>query len=214
MTEITRSQFEQALERYRDRGQHLGGDATRIAQDFASFAISNGWSAESQVAASSVYEGIRQNGPSGVTEMPTPEQDNLTIERANELMRSNPDEYWRNTELRELALEALERQAAPQATSVGPAPTDTELERRAGQKDVARFEQMMRERPGEYWSSPQNQAAYRSAIERANLAEPEAPAPIAPAQTPVAPAPTAPAAEPAPAAPAPPPLPIAQGATT
>jgi hypothetical protein len=53
-----------------------------------------------------------------------------------------------------------------------------EIERRVVHQDMARFERMMRT-PWRYQSSPQHQAAYRDAIERAN-AEPSPPeAPVA-----------------------------------
>lgn len=67
-------------------------------------------------------------------------------------------------------------------------------------KDVTRFEEMMRKEPAEYWR-PENQTAYREALER-SIAVPEAvaaapaPAPTAPAQTTLAPVPAAPASAP------------------
>jgi hypothetical protein len=76
---------------------------------------------------------------------------------------------------------------------------DVEIERRIGQQDAARYEKMMRERPQEYWSSPQHQSAYLSALERANAVPP----PIQAAAPAPAPAEAAPAAAPAAAAPAP-----------
>jgi hypothetical protein len=202
---LSHQQFLDALTWYRDNVRP-GMDATELSASFHDFATARAWPVEQLVAATSVYETIQQSGPESVIGTPTPEEDKATIAKANELLAKDYSAYAADEQLQELMLEALERQqAAPPATSVGPAPSDVEIEGRMGQKDVDRFEQMMRERPGEYWSSPQNQAAYRSAIERANLAEPEVSTPVAPA------APTAPAAEPAATAPAPPPLPIVQG---
>jgi hypothetical protein len=71
-------------------------------------------------------------------------------------------------------------------------------ERGAALKDVAKYEQMMREAPGEYWR-PENQAAYREALERSIVEAPAAPADGGPAAVPAAapPAATPPLAQPA-----------------
>jgi hypothetical protein len=74
-------------------------------------------------------------------------------------------------------------------------------EREAGQRDAAKYERMMRENPSEYWR-PENQAAYRQALERSLVEVPVMPAaepPAAPSPEPASPAPAA-------AAPAPPPI--------
>jgi hypothetical protein len=205
---LSHKQFLEALAWYQERVRP-GMDPTALSASFHDFAAEKGWSPEHLVAANSVYGAIEQGGPQSVITTPTPEEDQVTLAKANELLAKDSAAYFADEELQELMLEALERQqSAPQATSVGSAPTDTEIERRMGQKDVEKFEEMMRKRPSEYWSSAQNQAAYRSAIERANFAEPEVSTPvapaIAPAPTPVAPAaPMAAAAEPAPAVAAP-----------
>jgi hypothetical protein len=211
---LNRAQFTQALEWYRDQVRP-GLDENALHESFHEFAANKGWDVAQIVGAQSIHAAVRDQGPDAITVTPTADEDRATIERANELMRTKPEEYWRNTELQELSFEATERQqAAPQATSVGPAPTDTEIERRMGQRDVEKFERMMREQPREWWGSPKHQADYRAALERANLAEPEGPAPVAPAPPPGVPAvPSVPAAEPAPAAAAPTPVPIVQGAT-
>jgi hypothetical protein len=80
--------------------------------------------------------------------------------------------------------------------------------RSEAKKDVARFEKMMRENPNEYWR-PENQQAYRQAIERS--LGPQAPAPqdqtaadevrAAIAGTPAAPAPAPAAGQPGTVAP-------------
>jgi hypothetical protein len=177
---LTRAQFTQALEWFRDRGQHLGGDVARIAEDFAKFAGSAGWSAEAQVAAASVYEGIRQGGPEAVmAPPPTAQEDAATIAKANELLSKDAAAYFRDDELQERMFEALERQAAPQSgPALGPPLTDVEIEQKIGRQDMQKFERMMREEPQRYWGSPQLQEAYRDAIERATAA-PEAEAPAA-----------------------------------
>jgi hypothetical protein len=213
---LSHRQFLDALTWYRDNVR-AGMDATELSASFHDFATARAWPVENLIAAQGVHQAIQQSGPETVIATPTPEEDQATIAKANELLAKDSAAYFADEQLQELMIEALERQqAAPPATSVGPAPTDTEIERRMGQKDVDRFEQMMRERPQEYWASPRHQADYRAAIERANLAEPEVTAPVAPALAP-APAPVAaavpatPAVEPAPAAAEPVPIPIAQG---
>ena len=69
----------------------------------------------------------------------------------------------------------------------------SDAEREKGRQEAARFERMMRENPGEYWK-PENQEAYRQALERSIAV----PVPVAPA----APADGGPAALPATAPPA------------
>jgi hypothetical protein len=73
-------------------------------------------------------------------------------------------------------VEKLERQQAapPPEPALGPGLTDIEIEQRIGRQDMAKYERMMRERPGEYWASPSAQAAYRDAIDRATTAPPVA----------------------------------------
>ena len=192
---LSRAQFTQALEWYRDQVRP-GMDENSLSASFHEFATNKGWDVAQLVGAQSIYAAVRDHGPDAVTATPTAEEDEATIERANELMRTDAAAYWRDEELQELALEATERQqAAPQATTgLGPALSDIEIEQRIGRQDMARYEQMIREEPGKYWSSPEIQAAYRDAIDRATTS----PAPIAPAE------PAAPTTEPAsvPAAPA------------
>jgi hypothetical protein len=187
---LDHSQFLAALRWYADTGQHLGGDATRLAQSFGEFAQGAGWNATHIVAAQSVYNTIQEQGPAALTDAPTPERDKETIEFANELLRTKPDEYWSDTELQELQLEALERQqVAPAAASVV---DDYAIERQIAQRDMAKYETMMRERPAEYWRSTEAQEAYRNAIERSTMTPP---ANELPASVPVVePAPAAPAA--------------------
>jgi hypothetical protein len=56
------------------------------------------------------------------------------------------------------------------------APTDhAEIERRIARQDADKYERMMREEPGKYWSSPVAQEKYRDALER-SLAPPLVPA--------------------------------------
>jgi len=101
----------EALEWYRDHGQRLGADPARLGESFSEFAASKGWPAEHQDAAVSVYGLIRDQGPDAVmSPAPGLEEDAATIARASELLRTNPDAYWRDHELQEAQLEALERQ--------------------------------------------------------------------------------------------------------
>jgi hypothetical protein len=186
-------QLTEALAWYRDHVRP-GMDQTALAASFSEFATSKGWSIEQQFAASSVHDAIRDHGVAAVmAPVPTPDEDAATIAKANELLAKDSTAYFRDEELQEAMFEALERQAAPEGNPTAPpaAPSGDEIERRRGEQDVQKFERMMREAPGKYWSSPQLQAAYREAIERAN-AEP------APAEDPAA----VPAAVPAEAAPA------------
>jgi hypothetical protein len=55
----------------------------------------------------------------------------------------------------------------------------SDAEREKGRQEAARFERMMRENPGEYWK-PENQEAYRQALER-SIAVPVPAGPAAPA---------------------------------
>jgi hypothetical protein len=127
---------------------------------------------------------------------PTPAEDEEIIAKANALLAKDAAAYFADQELQEATFEALERQAAPEVTGTvpPPAPSGDEIERRIGRQDMQRYERMMRERPGEYWASPQHQAAYRDAIQRATAAPPEAFE--APATSPDAGGASAPAAEP------------------
>jgi hypothetical protein len=176
---LGRAQLTEALTWYRDHGQQLGGDATKLAESFSEFVLSKGWSAEHLVAATSVQAAIQERGPDAVIATPTPDEDRATIERATELLRKDADAYWRDTELQELQLEAIERQQA------APSPVAAEvdhyaIERQIAHRDMQKFETMMREEPQKYWASPEAQAAYRDAIERSTISAP----PAAPAEPP------------------------------
>jgi hypothetical protein len=197
---LDHSQFLAALRWYAEKGQHLGGDATRLAQSFGEFAQSAGWNATHIVAAQGVYNSIRGQGPATLTDAPSPERDQETIEYATKLLQTEPDRYWSDAELQELQLEAIERQqSAPQAPS---AVDHYAIERGIAQRDIAKFEAMMRD-PQEaqkYWRSPELQAQFRDAITRSTQEAPviEQPAPVS-APTESAPA-APPPAEPRPAA--------------
>jgi hypothetical protein len=174
-------------------------DESAAFASFSDFATNKGWDASQLVAAQSVYTAIQTQGPDAVmAPTPTPDEDKATIAKANELLAKDATAYWADADLQEAMFEALERQTGPQGgpdTAPRLAPSGDEIERRIGRQDMQKFETMMREEAQKYWGSPQLQAAYRDAIERANTAPPEA----HPASGVVESAP-APAAEPKPEA--------------
>jgi hypothetical protein len=137
---------------------------------------------------------IAEQGPAAVLATPSPEEDAATIARADELLRTNPDAYWRDQGLQELALEARERKLA--APPPEPGIDHGAIERRIAQQTVDRFAEMLRKEPAKYWASPELQRQHRDAIAAA-IREEAPPQPVA--QPAVAPSP--PAA--APAAPVP-----------
>jgi hypothetical protein len=191
---LSHEQFLDALGWYRDHGQHLGADPSKLAESFGEFASNKGWDAGHVAAATSVYDVIAEQGPAAVLATPSPDEDAATIARAAELLRTDPDAYWRDQGLQELALEARERQqAAPLAE---PGIDHDDIERRVAQQTVDRFAEMLRKEPGKYWSSPELQRQHRDAIAAATREE----APPQPVAQPAA-TPSPPAA--APAAPAP-----------
>jgi hypothetical protein len=198
---LSRAQLGQAMEWYKERGQHLGGDVAKLTESFGEFAVEKGWASQHLEAAVSVYGQISEQGPAAMlAPAPSPEEDAATVARADELLRTNPDAYWRDVELQESVLEARERQEA--APAAAPAVDDYAIERRIGQQDVDKFARMMREEPGKYWGSPELQRQHHDAI-AASIQE-------APANPPPAPAPAvAPAMQPIPVAASPPLVPDA-----
>jgi hypothetical protein len=114
-------------------------------ESFSEFAASKGWQAEHHDAAVSVYGMIRDQGPDAVMSLPpTPKEDAATIARASELLRTNPDAYWRDHDLQGAQLEALERrEAAPPAEPDRAAVAD-QIERQIAQRDVNKFAEMLR----------------------------------------------------------------------
>jgi hypothetical protein len=185
----------QALEWFRDRVRP-GMDQAKLAESFNEFAASKGWPAEQLTAAVAVYGAVRDQGPAAVmSPAPTSEEDTATIARADELLRTNSDAYWRDHDLHEAVLEARERQQAAPAPE--PSVDTHAIERRIAEGDVDKFARMMREEPGKYWSSPELQRQHHDAIE-ASIQE-------APASPPPAPVPAAaPVMQPVPVAASPP----------
>jgi hypothetical protein len=185
----------QALEWFRD-SVRPGMDEAKLTESFNEFAASKGWPAEQLTAAVAVYGAVRDQGPAAVlAPAPSPEEDVATIGRADELLRTNADAYWRDHDLHEAVLEARERQQAAPPPEPGIDPYA--IERRIAEGDVDKFARMMREEPGKYWGSPELQRQHHDAIE-ASLQE-------APASPPPAPVPAAaPAMQPGPVVASPP----------
>jgi hypothetical protein len=195
---VSRAQLSQAMEWYRDRGQHR--DIAKLTESFGEFAVSKGWAAEHLSTAVGIYGQIAEGGPNAaLAPAPSADEGAATIARADELLRTNPDGYWRDHELQEAVLEARERQEAAPAPVLDPlSPAGSEqIERRIAQQDVDKFAEMLRKDPGKYWSSPELQRqrhdAIAASIQEALAKPPPAPAPAA-----------APAAGPIPTIPSPP----------
>jgi hypothetical protein len=172
---LSHKHLTEAMEWYRDSSR-TGMNEDALLASFTEFATNRGWPTEQQAAASLVYDAIRDHGADGVmSPTPTPAEDQETLAKANALLAKDAAAYFADQELQEAMFEALERQAAPQSEppALGPPLTDAEIEQRIGRQDMQKFERMMRENPGQYWSSPAAQVAYRDAIERATAA-PEA----------------------------------------
>jgi hypothetical protein len=127
---------------------------------------------------------------------PSPGEDAATIARASELLRTNPDAYWRDHDLQEAQLEALERQEAAPPPEPDRAAVADRIERQIAQRDVDKFAEMLRKEPAKYWASPELQRQHRDAIAAATREE-APPQPVAPVVAP-SPAAAAPAAPPAP----------------
>jgi hypothetical protein len=183
---LSHAQLGQALDWYRDKGQHLGGDVAKLTESFGEFAVEKGWASQHLEAVVSVYGQIAEQGPAAMlAPAPSPEEDAAAIARADELLRTKPDEYWRDHELQEAVLEARERQEA--APAAAPVVDDYAIERRIAEQDVDKFARMLREEPGKYWGSPELQRQHHDAI-AASIQETPAtsPPPPAPAAAPVA----------------------------
>jgi hypothetical protein len=183
----------QALEWYKDHVRP-DMDETALAASFHEFSAARGWDAEKIAIASSVYNQIRDGGPTAVLAMPPAEEDAALIAKADELLRTNADAYFRDPDLQELALEARERQLA--APPPEPGIDHDAIERRVAQQKVDRFAAMLRQ-PAEaarYWASPELQDRHRRAI-AASIQEAPAAAPsvAAAAPSPAASAPAKPA---------------------
>jgi hypothetical protein len=194
---LSHQQFLDALGWYRDRGQHLGADPTKLAESFSEFATSKGWQADHLDAAVSVYDTIREAGPEVVLATPTAEEDAATIARASELLRTDAAAYWRDGDLQEAQLEALERQQAAPPPEPDRAAVGDQIERQIAQRNVDKFAEMLRKEPAKYWASPELQRQHHEAIAAAIRETPHpvlqpaaAPSPpVSPAAAPAAPAP-------------------------
>jgi hypothetical protein len=187
---LGQAQLTQALEWYKDHARP-GLDEAKLMESFNEFAAGKGWVTEQLDAALSVYGQIRDQGPAAVmTPAPSAGDDAATIARADELLRTNPDAYWRDHDLQEAVLEARERQQAapPPAPDPFSAAASERLERQIAQQTVDKFAEMLRKEPGKYWSSPELQRQHHDAI-AASIGEApgsEAPGVVAPPVQPAA----------------------------
>jgi hypothetical protein len=198
---LGQAQLAQAMEWYKDHARPGLGEA-KLMESFNEFAAGKGWVTEQLDAALSVYGRIRDQGPAAVmASAPSAEEDATTIAKADEMLRTNADAYWRDHDLQEAVLEARERQEAappPAADPFSPAAGE-QIERQIAQQTVDKFARMLREEPGKYWSSPDLQRQHHDAI-AASIGETPAAVPSAAAARPETPplAPQAAAAQPAP----------------
>jgi hypothetical protein len=190
--------MQQAMEWYKDHVRP-GMDEAKLTESFTEFAAARHWGAEQRDAAVSVYGQVLDQGPAAVmSPAPSAEEDAALIARAHELLRTDPNAYWRDAELQEAQYEALERQEA--APTAEPPIDHMAIERKIAQDDVGRFETMLREEPARYWRSPELQQQFREAIGRRERASmPDTPAGGEPPEA----APAAAPADPGQAAPSP-----------
>jgi hypothetical protein len=178
---LSNAQLTQAMEWYKDHVRP-GMDEAKLAESFAEFAATKHWGAEHRDAAVSVYGQVRDQGPAAVmSPAPSTDEDAATLARAHELLRTDPNAYWRDVELQEAQFEALERQGT--APTAEPPIDHMEIERRVSQQHVDRFATMLREEPEKYWRSPELQQQHRDAIAGTIREAPagEQPGPAAPA---------------------------------
>jgi hypothetical protein len=93
---LSPAQLTQVMDWYRDRGQHLGGDEAKLTESFAEFAAAKAWPDAQRDAAVGVYGQVRDQGPAAVmAPAPTAEEDAATLARAADLLRTDPQAYWR-----------------------------------------------------------------------------------------------------------------------
>jgi hypothetical protein len=125
---LSNAQLTEAMEWYRDHVRP-GMDEAKLAESFNEFAAAKNWATEQRDAAVSVYGQVRDQGPAAVVSpAPSTEEDAATLARGHELLRSDPNAYWRDAELQEAQYEALERQEA--APTAEPAIDHYDIERR------------------------------------------------------------------------------------
>jgi hypothetical protein len=188
----------QGLEWYKDHVRP-GMDAAKLIENFTAFANGKGWPTEHLDAALSVYSQVRDEGPGAVMEPVSAEADAATIAKATELMRTDPNAYWRNAELQEALFESLERQETDKSVPVETPPAtaaDAALAPDGGARAASPGRVVDQRRRGEieaqlgdprsaYWRGPQAEAMqqeYRNILE-AELA-PRVAAPAVTGQTP------------------------------
>src|ERR1700730_16309900 len=104
---LSHAQMQQAMDWYRDHVRP-GMDEAKLTESFAEFAATKRWGAEQRDAALSVYAQVRAQGPAAVmSPAPSAEEDAATLARASELLRTDPNAYWRDAELQEAQYEAM-----------------------------------------------------------------------------------------------------------
>jgi hypothetical protein len=98
---LSHAQLTQAMEWYKDHVRP-GMDEAKLTESFAEFAAAKNWGTEQRDAAVSVYGQVRDQGPAAVlSPAPSAEEDAATLARAHELLRTDPNAYWRDVELQE-----------------------------------------------------------------------------------------------------------------
>jgi DNA-binding transcriptional MerR regulator len=161
------AQFLDALAWYRDHARSAADEA-QLADAFTRFATNNGWPAEQRDRVLDLHRTIRDNGPTGATQAPRPDEDRATVARADELLRGDPARYWGDIELQDAAFEARERldgvALAGRAAQASPAKAGPDQER------ISEIEALLRDPSGgglrRYWTDAGLRTDYAHALAR------------------------------------------------
>ncbi len=164
---ITFPAFLDALAWYRDRVRP-GADEASLVDAFSEFAAERGWTTEQRDAVLDVYRAVRDEGPGAVIAAePRPDQDRVTLARAEEVLRGDPARYWADAELQDAVFEARERlgSVAPPEQNPRSAPQADADRRRVGE-----IERLLRDPSGagqqRYWTDTALREDYAHALER------------------------------------------------
>ncbi len=160
-------QLLEALAWYRDHAKP-GTDETRLVEAFGEFAAQKGWTPEHRDGAVGIYQSIRDGGPESVmAEAALPHQDRAVVGRAEDLLRRDPAQYWRDAELQEAAFEARQRLAGI-AEGDGPAPPARGSP--ADRQRISDVEALLRDSSGagqrRYWNDSAMRTDYALALSR------------------------------------------------